>query len=276
MTVSLIIDGVPVADYRTGEDLPADLAPRPRLHPVRTRSGLVLTAERPADHRHHLGVSLAVSDVNGGNYWGGRSFRRGQGSLPLDNHGRQLRRTVRTTETSIEERLDWQDRAGEVVITEHRMITARALDGESWALDWSSELRAERQLRIASSAVNGRPGAGYGGIFWRFPEAGRTEVTSPLGDGAEAIHERRATWIAVRHEGPDGRSGTVVLTEPGSRDPWFVRDSGYVGCGPAPASATAVELAAGEVLRCRLGAVVLDGWHTDPELLTGRLVRAGS
>jgi hypothetical protein len=66
-----------------------------------------------------------------------------------------------------------------------------------------------------------------------------------------------------------------VLTEPGSRDPWFVRDGGYVGCGPAPATDSPVLLGDGERLRCALTAVIIDGWHADPEFLIDAVVRAG-
>ncbi|WP_161606296.1 PmoA family protein [Microlunatus speluncae] len=274
-TSSLIIDGATVADYRPGDDLPEVLSPRPSLHPVRTRSGLVLTGEQPADHRHHLGLSLAVADVDGTDFWGGRTYVRGRGSVPLDNHGRQRRRMITAGPDRIEEELAWTDPAGAELITEQRTISARPLDHDGWVLHWASELRARRALRIASPAVNGRPGAGYGGIFWRFPADGRTEVSSPLGDGADVIHGHRATWLVVRHAGPDGRSGTVVLSEPGSRDPWFVRDSGYVGCGPAPATEAPLRLRIDERLHCRLTCVIIDGWHTDPEFLIRSVVRAG-
>jgi hypothetical protein len=271
----LIIDGTPVADYRQGDELPESLSPRPFLHPVRTRSGVVLTAEQPPDHRHHLGLSLAVADVDGTDFWGGRTFVAGRGSVPLDNHGRQRRRTVHADPGAIEEELVWTGPDGAELIIERRTITARPMGSDSWVLDWSSDLNAPRELRIASPAVNGRPGAGYGGIFWRFPAEGKTEVSSPLGDGAEVIHGHRATWLVIRHTGPDEGSGTVILTEPGSRDPWFVRDGGYVGCGPAPATDEPVRLDAGERLRCGLTAVIIDGWHTDPEFLIDTLVRAG-
>ncbi|CAM5689168.1 hypothetical protein SBADM41S_07708 [Streptomyces badius] len=52
---------------------------RPRLHPVTTLAGRTVTQERPADHRHHLGVSIAVPDVSGRNFWGGRTYVRGRG-----------------------------------------------------------------------------------------------------------------------------------------------------------------------------------------------------
>ena len=48
-----------------------------------------MTEIAPADHLHHVGVSLAPADVDGTSYWGGRTYVRDVGSTMLDNHGRQ-------------------------------------------------------------------------------------------------------------------------------------------------------------------------------------------
>src|SRR5690348_15396559 len=63
----LRVDGVPVAEYVWRPDLPRTLSPRPYLHPVRTLAGTSVTELQPADHPHHLGVSVAVSDLGGAN-----------------------------------------------------------------------------------------------------------------------------------------------------------------------------------------------------------------
>jgi hypothetical protein len=67
---TLRVDGVTVAEYLAGDDMPPGLAPRPYLHPVRTLSGVVVTDAMASDHPWHLGVSVAVQDVDGWNFWG--------------------------------------------------------------------------------------------------------------------------------------------------------------------------------------------------------------
>ena len=67
--------------------MPAEWAPRPYLHPVRTLGGAVVTDVAPADHRWHHGVSVAVPDVGGSNFWGGGTYRRGEGYADRDDHG---------------------------------------------------------------------------------------------------------------------------------------------------------------------------------------------
>ena len=55
-------------------------ASRSRSPPGRTCTpsarcaGTPVTELMPDSHRHHLGVSLAVPDVDGANFWGGRTF----------------------------------------------------------------------------------------------------------------------------------------------------------------------------------------------------------
>jgi len=81
--------GRPVGRYVTSHRLPARLSPRPYLHPVTTLAGTAVTELTPADHTHHLGVGVAVPDVEGHNFWGGRTYVRDQGPTELDNHGAQ-------------------------------------------------------------------------------------------------------------------------------------------------------------------------------------------
>ncbi|MGW2961996.1 DUF6807 family protein [Streptomyces sp. NPDC001220] len=88
-TLVLRVAGRPVARYVTRSGLPARLSPRPYLHPVTTLAGTAVTELTPADHTHHLGVGVAVPDVEGFNFWGGRTFVRDQGPTERDNHGTQ-------------------------------------------------------------------------------------------------------------------------------------------------------------------------------------------
>jgi len=65
-TISLRLGDRRVAEYAWQPSLPETVSPRPFLHPVRTLAGTEVTESMPADHLHHLGVSVAVADVGGG------------------------------------------------------------------------------------------------------------------------------------------------------------------------------------------------------------------
>lgn len=249
----LTVAGQRVASYADGTGVDPQLSPRPYLHPVATLGGTAVSDAGPEDHAHHLGVSLALPDVNGSSFWGGRTFVRDRGSVLLDNHGVQRRDGFDWADGRIAEALTWVGGSGVALATERRELRARAVSG-GWALDWTSVITALDDLEIGSPATNGRAGAGYGGIFWRFPFAAAT-VFSEAGDGEQAVHGAVSPWLAIVDR-PAG-SGSVLLVQHGAA-PWFVRVEEYVGAGPAVAWDTPRAVPRGGELRLGLTALVLD------------------
>ncbi|MCX5313848.1 PmoA family protein [Streptomyces sp. NBC_00154] len=233
---------------------------RPYFHPVTTLAGVPVTEERPADHLHHLGTSIAVPDVAGHNFWGGRTFVRGQGPTALDNHGiqRHLGWKLRDSDGFVEE-LSWVADDTEL-LREHRTVAVAELSDTAWALDFSFSLtnRGTDDLSIGSPATNGRPGAGYGGFFWRAPkEPAAPAVFNGFGDGEEAVHGRVADWVAMTGDG-----WTLVFagaTDGTRRDPWFVRTTQYPGVGSSLAAAERLPVPAGATVVRRVITVVADG-----------------
>ncbi|MFF5896629.1 PmoA family protein [Streptomyces argenteolus] len=257
MTTALLsCAGRPVARYtcRPGTDS------RPYLHPVTTLAGVPVTEERPADHVHHLGASVAVPDVAGHNFWGGRTYVRGQGPTALDNHGtqRHIGWKLRDPDGFVEE-LSWEA-DGIELLREHRTVAVAELSSAAWALDFSFSLanRGTDDLSLGSPATNGRPGAGYGGFFWRAPkEAEPPAVFSGTLDGEEAVHGRAADWLALAGDG-----WTLVFagaTDETRRDPWFVRTTEYPGVGSSLAADRRLPVAAGATVVRRIVTVVADG-----------------
>ncbi|MGW0789186.1 DUF6807 domain-containing protein [Streptomyces sp. NPDC002911] len=257
MTAALLsCAGRPVGRYSYGPETGS----RPYLHPVTTLAGTPVTEERPADHIHHLGVSVAVPDVAGHNFWGGRTYVRDQGPTELDNHGvqRHLGWKLRDPDGFVEE-LSWEA-DGTELLREHRTVAAAGLSDTAWALDLSFSLtnRGGTDLSIGSPATNGRPGAGYGGFFWRAPkEPAPPAVFSGTLDGEEAVHGRTADWLALAGDG-----WTLVFagaTDETRRDPWFVRTTAYPGVGSSLAADRRLPVAAGATVVRRIVTVVADG-----------------
>jgi hypothetical protein len=256
----LRIAGHTVARYVLRPELAPDHSPRPYLHPVSTLSGVPVTEQLPEDHPHHLGAGVAVPDVAGFNFWGGRTFVRDQGPTALDNHGVQRHEgfKLRDPDGFVEE-LSWV--AGErVLLREHRTVAAVPLTDGAWALDFTFSLTnaTDEELSFGSPATNGRPGAAYGGFFWRAPlESAAPEVFGADADGERAVHGARADWVALAGEG-----WTLVFagaTEETRRDPWFVRAAEYPGVGSSLASAERLRVAAGGTVVRRVVTVVADG-----------------
>jgi len=276
-----------LAEDETG--LAADMAPRPFVHPVLSPGGVALTDMLPEDHIHHLGLSLPLADVDGVHYWGGKTFVPGSGYVVRENHGRQdtVSRTVARLPGgagSREERdLVWRRPDGSEHLLETRSVSVRSAgdvlvgrDGTAagrggalpvWELEWRSRLVAPDGASIGSPATNGRSGAGYGGIFWRFPPW-RAQVLCADGPGEARAHGSVSPWLCVACP---QESVSVVLVRRGPAAPWFARVAEYLGAGPALAWQDRRELAPGRPLEIGLDAIIVDSVLADQGAV-GRLM----
>ncbi|WP_200807962.1 DUF6807 family protein [Demequina sp. NBRC 110056] len=254
--------GERLARYESGERLPVVHARRPYLHPVHTLGGAVVTESGPVDHRHHYGASIAVPDVNGTSYWGGRTFVRDVGPTLLPNHGRQESAGARVDSTDhhvLYDAVRWYDEEDVPQVEESRTLSGHLLPShEAWALSWRTILRADHgALTIGSPATNGRPGAGYGGWFWRLPLEGRAHVLSAAGDSEQLAHGSRSPWLAFVQRRPSGTT-TWLAVQHGKPQPWFVRADEYPGAGPALAWDEPLSVPAGGTVEIGLTTVLLD------------------
>jgi hypothetical protein len=256
----------------SGRDLPGSSSPRPYLHPVRSLAGAVLTEVAPADHPHHLGLSIAFADLNGTNFWGGSTFTP-DGPAVLPNHGRQVPTDWKDSPTGASPTaaagtVVWRSEQGVDVAVERRSVRCYSHPQPgTWSLSVESVMVPAGnvgRLEVSSSAVKGRAGAGYGGIFWRFP-APRSQplVLSANGEGAAAAHGSRSPWLAISTT-VDGVPVSVVLGQGGSLRPWFVRTAGYLGAGPAVAWSEKAVAVAASPLAQSLHAVIHDGLVETP------------
>lgn len=271
-TAVLRVAGRPVGRYVTRPELPPRLSPRPYLHPVTTLAGTAVTELSPADHIHHLGVGVAVPDVEGHNFWGGRTYVRDQGPTELDNHGAQRHTAfqLRDPDGFVEE-LRWVA-AGAELLRERRTVATTELTASAWALDFTYSLTnvTANMLSIGSPATNGRPGAAYGGFFWRARKEQETpQVFTVDREGEAAVHGTRADWVALA-----GSTWTLVFagaTDQTRQDPWFVRAEEYPGVGSSLACEERLAVPPGETVVRRIVTVVADGRL--PRLEAAALVR---
>ncbi|WP_374105739.1 PmoA family protein [Streptomyces sp. AC495_CC817] len=256
----LRVAGRPVGHYLTRPEVPQRLSPRPCLHPVTTLSGTAVTELSPADHLHHLGVGVAVPDVEGHNFWGGRTYVRDQGPTELDNHGSQRHTAfqLRDPDGFVEE-LRWVA-SGTELLCERRTVAATRLTDSAWALDFTFSLTniTGAPVSIGSPATNGRPGAAYGGFFWRArKEAAAPRVFTAEAEGETEVHGSRAGWLALA-----GDTWTLVFagaTDTTRRDPWFVRADEYPGVGSSLAPTDRLPIEPGGTAVRRVVTVVADG-----------------
>jgi len=196
-------------------ETPADESRRPYFHPLRSLAGDVLTNFRPNDHAWHHGLSLTLGSAGGVNFWGGPSYRPGDGYKLRGDHGEQVHRGWGAFEADrIEEDLDWTEFAsGCVLMKERRTLETTLVEG-GWSLRWRSELMNATGSALTLGnfhASQGLAGSHYTGLQFR----GARELLDQHGDAA----------IGMRGEG--GREGeTAVHGVPGSWLEWNCQHDG--------------------------------------------------
>lgn len=254
--------GRPLTYSSSGRRMPAVHSPRPHLHPVHSLRGCTITERSPKDHRHHYGASMAIADVDGTTYWGGRTYVPGEGATLLANHGQQSVESASLADegSTLMERILWKDEHETIQLQEDRTLTGVLLaETEAWVLGWESVLHTagDDEVVLSSSAVKGRTGAGYGGFFWRLPNGRQTRVMRAGGPATE-VHGSSAEWVAVSTHHADEQWTTLLLAQQGEPDPWFMRASDYVGLGPSVAWSEPCRIRPGRPLVVGLTAVVAD------------------
>lgn len=262
---TLRVGGVTVAEYVTEPDVDPARGPRPYLHPVRTLRGTVVTDVLPEDHLHHLGVSVSMPDVNGTNFWGGRTYVRDVGYTWRDDHGRiEHVEWLERGDDRLANRMRWVGRDGSTLLEEERTFSAEPA-GDAWALDVAYRLTnpTAAPVTLGSPATNGRPGkAGYGGFLWRLAP-GVPRVFDPAGDAEEDVNGSAAPWVAATGDGDTPY--TLIFTGLGDGDRWFVRAAEYPGVCVALAFERVRRIEPGGSLARRHRVVVADGARTREE-----------
>jgi hypothetical protein len=254
-------------------------SPRPYLHPIRTRSGKLVTVFRPHDHVWHKGIALSLPNVGPHNFWGGATYTRDNGYTNLHNNGSMEHRelldaSVDGSTATFGHRLGWVSEpaagasAGEPVVDEIRTIRVVLGDSEEfWTLSWSSTITnvSGGALRIGSPTTEGRENAGYGGLFWRGPRSftGGYMVGADGTEGEE-LRGTSSPWAGFsgKHDEIDAAS-TVVFVDGtfGGELPtkWFARSEPFACLNPAPFFDEVRVLEQGESLRLDYAVVIADG-----------------
>ncbi|MCZ9883204.1 DUF6807 family protein [Arthrobacter sp. B2a2-09] len=270
---------VVLATLQSGAGLAARLSPRPYLHPVRTLAGVKVTDHLPADHPWHLGAGFAFQDVNGTNFWGGKTYTRAAGRYEeRQDHGHIIERSTTSGPGLLEQELSWQAPDGAELLRERRTTRSRAIDLRTWQLELRTELTAVVDSSLGGPGSNGALGSGYGGFFWRLPACAGAEVFTAEGRGEPEVHGSTSPWLAWTADFPEGPATLVFAAPAEAQDPWFVRMADY----PAVASALAwdrpVDLAAGDPLVRSFTVWIVDGTLSPAEvaeLTAGRVSAAG-
>lgn len=276
------IAGTAVATIQDGTGVRTNSSPRPYLHPVRTLAGTVVSDHVPADHVWHLGVGVAVQDVDGVNFWGGRTYTREAGAYVWrKDHGRIVTESVDHGAGRRLEQLAWLGPDGTRLLSEQRNWHWSAVGNSAWqlTLDFTLEPAGGRTVLLGSPGSNGRPEGGYGGFFWRLPKVSDATIWTAEARGEDAVHGSISPWLAWSGTfdagSPEGGNGTghlghpatlVFLASPQAQDPWFVRHSGYPGVGLSLAWDAPAAAEPGSPLHRTVRVLVIDGFQATQDI----------
>jgi len=270
-------NGQTLFEYVYLPDVPAQESPKPYFHPLYSLAGDVLTGFRPHDHPWHHGLALTLSALSGQNFWGGPSYVRDQGYTQLDNNGRIAHQTWESlADDGGVQHLVWITAAGESWLEERREIRFTIETSAGWwCLDWRSGWHnvSGRALVLGSPTTEGRPLAGYGGLFWRGARdliGGKVLAGGDL-IGEDAINGQAAPWLAFigQHDGSLRWSTLIFQDHPQNpRYPtqWFARSSLYPGVSFAFMYDTPWHMAAGSRLDWRYRLIFANGAWTQAQI----------
>jgi hypothetical protein len=193
----------------------------------------VVTDHQPLDHVWHLGVGVALQDVDGINFWGGRTYTREAGQYVWrPDHGRIAVTDTQVEETAavsggtagrLQENLSWNRPDGTPVLLEDRTWTWSGVSSSAWqlSLDFALSPAGGHPVSLGSPGSNGRFEGGYGGFFWRLPACGDATVWTPAGAGEAEVHGSVGPWLAWAGTFDGGQATLVFVAAEGSTDPWF-------------------------------------------------------
>ncbi|WP_082874480.1 DUF6807 family protein [Arthrobacter sp. OY3WO11] len=268
---TLTLDGKAVAEYQDGSRIRAVSSPRPYLHPVRTLAGTVVTDHQPLDHVWHLGAGVALQDVDGINFWGGRTYTREAGQYvwrpdhgsiaPTDTQFEDTAAQTGGAAGRLQETLSWNGPDGAAVLREDRTWEWSGVGSSAWrlSLDFALSPAGDRQVSLGSPGSNGRFEGGYGGFFWRLPACADATVWTPSGAGEPEVHGSVTPWLAWAGTFDGGSATLVFVAAEGSADPWFIRVDGYPGVGQSLAWDSPVIAEPGAPVQRSITVFVADG-----------------
>lgn len=264
--------------------------PKPYIHPLRTLAGNEVSIFRPYDHPWHKGLAMTMAQLSGQNFWGGPTYVRDRGYVQLPNNGQIAHRSwdeIRggSDGFALAERLDWISSEGETWIAEERRIASGEINPDDgyWSLDLRFALTNVRgeALRFGSPTTEGRPNAGYGGLFWRGPRSflGGKILAAGGREGPEVMGQDEP-WLAFvgRHDGNGATSTVLFLDDPSNpRYPtkWFVRNDPYACVSCSFMFDEEYPLAPGHTLRLTYHVVLADGTWSPERVEAYRHSREG-
>ncbi|MCS7253856.1 MAG: PmoA family protein [Armatimonadota bacterium] len=233
--VTVLFGGRQLFEYRYSHSYP-----KPYVHPIWNANGVAITLDSPSDHKHHRGLFIGWSNINGADFWGESTGRIVH---------RSFERLVAGELAKITALIHWVVEAtGKALLIERRTLTAFPPSKDLTMFVWESELTANEELTLS--------GAQYNGLGIRFIRSmnGGNVLNSNGTTEIKRANGERASWCAY-FGNANGSLCTVAIfshpSNPRHPTPFFVMDQPFGFLSAAPTFYEPIKLKPNDVLRLR-------------------------
>jgi len=240
-----------------------NVLPKAGFHPLTTPHGHVLTGWEMSDHVWHRGLWFTIKFVNGDNFWEERPPFGVQASIAEPRVEALAENTA-----CISHEVRWDSPSQGTLLRESRKIKTHLETDGVTVLDWSTTLRAEKDVALDRTPFT--TWGGYGGLAFRAArEWHEAEFLLPDGRSVPEITGDPHSWVVLQGRMDGGANERVSLgiidhpENPGSPVPWYAKSpQGFAFLNAAFLFHGPVSLAAGENLHFRYRVFYRDGLWT--------------
>jgi hypothetical protein len=213
-------------EYRDGQELSLSVGGRrlwryafgtdrekPYIHPLRTPSGVELTAFEPWDHQWHRGLWFSWQYINDVNYWEERQgIPPGVGKGAIHFRGPEV---VSLSPRGAEVRTHYEyiDPQGVDVLESVRTLHFHIPKKDRYLIDWELSWNAKTDLVIRRTPEDW---GGYSGLSLRMARTlGQFQLLNSNGQTGEATQHAPARWVDIsgRSDGGWDLAGGVAILE---------------------------------------------------------------
>lgn len=255
--LSMSIAGDPVWSYHFATD-----RHKPFLHPLRTPSGVPLTAFEPWDHQWHRGLWFSWQYINDVNYWEERADTPdGAGTVHFMGP-EQVTLSPRGAE--IRTHYELRDPSGLEVMESVLQLHFHIPKQDRYLIDWTLSWNAKTDLQIRRAAEEGD---GYSGLALRTARTlGNLKLLNSEGQQDAATQDQPARWVDITGLSDGGwglHAGACLMEHPENfRTPnaWMTRaQEGYGFVNPSLVMHEPIALLTGEGFTLNYRVLVHDG-----------------
>lgn len=257
--ISLNVGGRRLWRYAFGTD-----REKPFIHPLRTPSGVRLTAFEPWDHQWHRGMWYSWQYINDVNYWeerqgvpegigAGRIRFRGPEEVSLSPRGAEVRTHY-----------EYIDPSGTDVLDSVRTLHFHIPKNDHYFIDWKLSWNAKTDLTIRRTPEDW---GGYSGLSVRLARTlGQFRLLNSNGQTGDATQHQPAKWVDISGRADGGwdlAGGLAIFEHPENLrapNPWktFAQD-GFAFINPSLVMEKPIQIETGGGFTLNYRVLVHDG-----------------